>query len=99
LLSAQRAVTVALYLVQDQKLSPCKVSAAGRGKYYPVNRDSASSLNGMAQDRRIELEIWPVIMGDSAQIRNERGCVDGRPASPNGITPSAGVAASTDTAG
>lgn len=79
LLSAQRAVTVALYLVQQEGLSPCLVSAEGRGKYYPVDPEGARNApnpEGVPQDRRIELEIWPVIVDDSAQIRNARGCVN-----------------------
>lgn len=91
LLSAQRAVTVALYLVQQEGLSPCVVSAEGRGKYYPVDAEAArrdANVDGMAQDRRIELEIWPKIVGDSAQIRNTRNCVDPRSTTvpTNGVT-------------
>lgn len=78
-LSAQRAVTVAMYLIQEERLPSCEVSAEGRGEYYPVDPAAARARpkdQGMAQDRRIELEIWPVVPGDSNKVKNRLDCVD-----------------------
>jgi outer membrane protein OmpA-like peptidoglycan-associated protein len=74
-LSAQRAVTVALYLIQHDSLSPCQVSALGRGRYYPVNPQLAQVERSIRpEDRRIELEITPLVK-DSTQALRRAGCV------------------------
>ncbi len=74
-LSAERAVTVALYLIQHDSLSPCQVSALGRGRYYPVNPQRAKSeTKGHPEDRRIELEITPLVK-DTTQSLRRAGCV------------------------
>lgn len=76
-LSAARAATVARFLVDSAGLSPCKVTALGRSRYYPV--DPAATRGGLRinpGDRRIELEIRPVIPGDSSQARRREACVE-----------------------
>jgi hypothetical protein len=56
----------------------CKVTALGRGRYYPTDakRAHASSIPD-PRDRRIEVEIRPVVLGDSAQAERRRDCVNG----------------------
>jgi outer membrane protein OmpA-like peptidoglycan-associated protein len=76
-LSSERATTVALFLIDSLKLSPCMVTALGRGRYYPVSPDSARATTAyFERDRRIELEVRPVVVGDSAQQRRRAGCVE-----------------------
>ncbi|MEP6620005.1 MAG: OmpA family protein [bacterium] len=60
LLSAQRASAVALFLIQRGSLDPCKVTALGRGRYYPVDPKLPRLDEGRPEDRRIEIEIRPV---------------------------------------
>jgi len=75
ILSAQRAVTVALYLIEHDGLSPCQVSALGRGRYYPVNPPLAKAESTVhPEDRRIELEITPLVK-DTTQVLRRAGCV------------------------
>ena len=61
-LSAARAAVVARYLV-DKGLDACKISAAGRGPFYPVASPDTSIPrlvpDRMARNRRIEIEIVP----------------------------------------
>jgi len=74
-LSAQRAVTVALFLIEHDSLSPCQISALGRGRYYPVDPQRAKSEKAVhPEDRRIELEITPLVK-DSTQALRRAGCV------------------------
>jgi len=78
-LSASRATTVALFLIDSAGLSPCAVTALGRGKHYPVDPDRARGTRGADQaDRRIELEIRPIIPSDSVQRRRRERCVSYR---------------------
>ena len=62
-LSAARAAVVARYLV-DKGLDACKISATGRGPFYPLAlQDSAIRklpiAERMTRNRRIEIEIVP----------------------------------------
>lgn len=76
-LSSARAGTIALFLVTQGGLPVCKVTALGRGRYYPIDPEHAhTSLAPDPQDRRIELEIRPVILSDSAQAQRRKGCVE-----------------------
>jgi outer membrane protein OmpA-like peptidoglycan-associated protein len=78
-LSSERAASVALFLIRETGLPACKITALGRGPFYPVDPESARRARTvMAQDRRIELEIRPVIVGDSAQLSRRRQCVETR---------------------
>jgi outer membrane protein OmpA-like peptidoglycan-associated protein len=67
LLSAQRASSVALYLIEKGRLDPCKVTALGRGRYYPVNTRLPRIAEGRPEDRRIEIEIRPVATSQKTQ--------------------------------
>jgi outer membrane protein OmpA-like peptidoglycan-associated protein len=76
-LSSERAGTVALFLVGPGRLPVCKVTALGRGRFYPTDPARAhASATPNPGDRRIELEIRPVVLGDSAQARRRRDCVE-----------------------
>ena len=76
-LSSERAASVALFLIQEGELPACSVTATGRGRFYPVSPDSARKVGGVrAEDRRIELELTPVILGDSAQVAQHKRCVE-----------------------
>jgi outer membrane protein OmpA-like peptidoglycan-associated protein len=78
-LSASRAATVALFLIDSVKIPACQVSALGRSRYYPVDPDSArKTLEPDERDRRIELEIRPRIPHDSVQTRRRESCVETR---------------------
>jgi outer membrane protein OmpA-like peptidoglycan-associated protein len=79
ILSASRAATVSLFLIDSVRISPCQVSALGRSRYYPVDPEAARrsrTVNG--RDRRIELEIRPVVVGDTIQRRRKSNCVADR---------------------
>lgn len=76
ILSSARAATVSLFLIDSVSIPPCQVSALGRSRYYPVNPDSARrSATVNEGDRRIELEIRPVVVGDTVQERRKSNCV------------------------
>lgn len=76
-LSSSRAGTVALYFINHEGLSACKVTALGRGRYYPVDATMAHSTNTpSALDRRIEIEIRPLVIGDTAQASQRKRCVE-----------------------
>ena len=78
-LSSERAASVALFLTGDARLPACMITALGRGPFYPVDPDSARvARTVMPEDRRIELEIRPMIVGDSAQLARRRQCVERR---------------------
>jgi outer membrane protein OmpA-like peptidoglycan-associated protein len=81
-LSARRAVSVAQFLVDSIKVSPCLVIASGRGAYFP--RDSAirpetlfgkEQLDAYARDRRVEVLLHPVVANQNSPGRN--GCRPG----------------------
>jgi outer membrane protein OmpA-like peptidoglycan-associated protein len=79
LLSAQRAATVTLFLIDSAGVAPCQVSALGRSRYYPVDPAAARRTRTPSDfDRRIELEIRPVIPSDTVQRARRRSCVDRR---------------------
>jgi flagellar motor protein MotB len=78
-LSSSRAATVALFLIDSVGVSPCKITALGRGQYYPLDPDSARAGRINERNRRIELEIRPVIPNDPEQQRRQAGCVDAAP--------------------
>jgi outer membrane protein OmpA-like peptidoglycan-associated protein len=78
-LSASRAATVSLFLIQNVGIPACKVSALGRSRYYPAKPDAARGRSVVDPfDRRIELEIRPVLPSDSAQLRRRQACVERR---------------------
>ncbi len=66
LLSSERASSVALYLIEKGGLDPCKVTALGRGRYYPVNPKLPRMQEGRPEDRRIEVEIRPIATNQKA---------------------------------
>jgi outer membrane protein OmpA-like peptidoglycan-associated protein len=78
-LSASRAATVALFLIDSAGVPACRVSALGRSRYYPVapQRTRAGGVVNPA-DRRIELEIRPQLPGDTVQRRQRSACVESR---------------------
>lgn len=79
ILSASRAATVSLFLIDSVGIGPCKVSALGRSRYYPVNPAAArASVRVNENDRRIELEIRPVLPTDSVQAARRGSCVQRR---------------------
>ena len=66
-LSTARALSVLHYLVNDQGISPERLSAIGYGEYHPVA--SNETKDGRKQNRRVEIVILPNITkvkGDSA---------------------------------
>lgn len=76
ILSASRAATVSLFLIDSVGIPPCKVSAMGRSRYYPVDPRAARHSDTVdGDDRRIELEIRPVVVGDTVQERRRGECV------------------------
>lgn len=76
-LSAARAATVALFLIDSVEVNPCQISALGRSKYYPVNPERARAQGTIEpSDRRIELEIHPIVIRDKTQERRRASCVD-----------------------
>jgi len=78
-LSASRAGTVSLFLIDSVGIPPCRVSALGRSRYYPVDPVRARRDPRFDErDRRIEMEIRPVIPRDSVQAARRASCVDRR---------------------
>lgn len=79
-LSASRAATVSLFLIDSVHVPACQVAALGRSRFYPVDPARArSNTNVDERDRRIELEIRPVIPSDAVQLaRRRESCVDRR---------------------
>ena len=66
-LSSSRALSVLHYLVNDQGVSPERLSAIGYGEYRPVA--SNETKDGRSQNRRVEIVILPnvtKVKGDSA---------------------------------
>lgn len=56
-LSSARALSVLHYLVNDQGISPERLSAIGYGEYRPVASNEAK--DGRKQNRRVEIVILP----------------------------------------
>ena len=76
ILSSARAATVALFLIDSVRIAPCKVSALGRSRYYPVDPEAARrSTRVNENDRRIELEIRPILPTDTVQEERRNNCV------------------------
>jgi outer membrane protein OmpA-like peptidoglycan-associated protein len=76
ILSSSRAASVSLFLIDSVRIGPCKVSALGRSRYYPVNPEAARKSNRVHEnDRRIELEIRPILPTDTVQAERRRNCV------------------------
>jgi flagellar motor protein MotB len=75
-LSSNRAATVALFLM-GEGLPACKVTALGRGRYYPVDAATAHATSKASPlDRRIEIEIRPLVPSDTAQENQRKRCVE-----------------------
>jgi flagellar motor protein MotB len=71
-LSAARAAVVARFLIHQGGANPCKISATGRGPYFPVSTyDSAvrvlSYPQRMEKNRRIEIQIVPAMAEGKAE--------------------------------
>ncbi|MDD5120228.1 MAG: OmpA family protein [Candidatus Omnitrophica bacterium] len=67
-LSTARALSVLHYLVNDQGISPERLSAIGYGEYRPVA--SNDTKDGRMQNRRVEIVILPnvtKVKGDQAK--------------------------------
>ena len=78
-LSAARAATIALFLIDSAGVPACRVSALGRSHYYPVRPGHArAGAAADPADRRIELEIRPSLPGDLVQRRRRDACVESR---------------------
>lgn len=76
ILSSSRAATVSLFLIDSVRIGPCKVSALGRSRYYPVDPEAARRSNRVNEnDRRIELEIRPILPTDTVQAERRSNCV------------------------
>jgi len=76
-LSSARAATVALFLIDSAGIHPCRISALGRSRYYPVDPGDAQSVSSPdPADRRIELEVRPGVMGRPSETR--RTCIADR---------------------
>jgi len=81
-LSSARAGTIALFLVEQGGLPVCKITALGRGRYFPLDpKRAARDSTPDPQDRRIEIEIRPIVLGDSTQQKRRAECIEvpGRP--------------------
>lgn len=76
MLSASRAATVSLFLIDSVGIPSCRVSALGRSRYYPIDPGSAAEGGVNPDDRRIELEIRPIVPSDSVQQRRRASCVE-----------------------
>jgi outer membrane protein OmpA-like peptidoglycan-associated protein len=83
-LSAERAVSVADFLVHSVSANPCTIIASGRGAYFP--RDTALDVGGLspqqrvaafARDRRVEIVLHPAVTRDRAAGRT--GCLRALP--------------------
>ncbi|MFL5386452.1 MAG: flagellar motor protein MotB [Longimicrobiaceae bacterium] len=78
-LSASRAATVSLFLIDSARVPACRVSALGRSRYYPVDTAAAHRTAAVdPADRRIELEIRPALPRDSVQRLRREACVEHR---------------------
>lgn len=78
-LSANRAVTVAEYMVRVLGRRPCEIVPSGRGAFYPrdtiLNPDTlprGARDAAYARDRRIEVLLHPVVAGEDSASR--QGC-------------------------
>lgn len=79
ILSASRAASVSLFLIDSVAIPACKVSALGRSRYYPVDPQAAGASRRVNdRDRRIELEIRPIVLRDTVQAARRESCVPAR---------------------
>lgn len=78
ILSSARAATISLFLIDSVRVPACQVSAMGRSHYYPVNPEQARRGVVNERDRRIELEVRPIIPSDTVQRARRARCVDPR---------------------
>jgi outer membrane protein OmpA-like peptidoglycan-associated protein len=76
MLAAARAATVSLFLIDSVGIPACRVSALGRSRYYPIDPEGASRGGINPDDRRIELEIRPIVPSDTVQRQRRSSCVD-----------------------
>jgi outer membrane protein OmpA-like peptidoglycan-associated protein len=79
-LSANRAVSVADFLVHSVGSNPCTIIASGRGAYFP--RDTVVNIRALppaqrqaeyARDRRVEIVLHPAVARDRETGRS--GCL------------------------
>ncbi|MBI9068075.1 MAG: OmpA family protein [Salinivirgaceae bacterium] len=56
-LSVKRATSIVKILLQNSSMEPSRVSAAGRGPYFPI--DSAKTPEARAKNRRTEIILTP----------------------------------------
>lgn len=56
-LSVMRATAVVKVLLKDSKINPLRVSAAGRGEFFPI--DPADTPEARAKNRRTEIILTP----------------------------------------
>lgn len=56
-LSVVRATSIVKFLTQDYKIAPTRVTAAGRGEYFP--KASNETAEGKAKNRRTEIILSP----------------------------------------
>ncbi|HST58938.1 MAG TPA: OmpA family protein [Longimicrobium sp.] len=79
ILSASRAATISQFLIDSVGIPACQVSALGRSRYYPVDPEAArKSRSVKEEDRRIELEIRPIVLNDTVQEARRKSCVPAR---------------------
>jgi outer membrane protein OmpA-like peptidoglycan-associated protein len=76
ILSASRAATVSLFLIDSVGIPACQISALGRSRYYPADQESARRGEINPEDRRIELEIRPIVPSDTVQQQRRASCVE-----------------------
>jgi outer membrane protein OmpA-like peptidoglycan-associated protein len=75
-LSTSRAATVSLFLIDSVRVPACRIAALGRSRYYPVDPRTARQSDAVNElDRRIELEIRPIIPSDTVQRARRESCV------------------------
>jgi chemotaxis protein MotB len=56
-LSVKRATSIVKILLQNSSMDPKRVSAAGRGPYFPI--DAAKTAEARAKNRRTEIILTP----------------------------------------
>jgi chemotaxis protein MotB len=68
-LSCHRALSVVHYLIDEQGLTPQRLSATGYGEFHPV--DSNDSPDGRQRNRRVEIVILPKTVKEKAIQKGE----------------------------
>jgi len=69
-LSSHRAMSVLHFLVEDESVSPERLSATGFGEYQPVA--SNTTKEGRAQNRRVEIVILPKIQKEAGSLPQKK---------------------------